>query len=111
VAPGGNCIGPDGKPDGASCLASSWSDDYFETIKNFIVQTGFDMIETDGPYEGAKCASTTHSHHLGEADSAWTQCVCMSSSRAEHRCLLEPITHSHAHPLAPACRLRPHVLR
>jgi hypothetical protein len=73
VAPGGNCIGPGGHPDGASCLASSWSDDYFDTIKNFILQTNFDMIETDGPYEGARCASTTHSHHLGEADSAWTQ--------------------------------------
>jgi hypothetical protein len=53
VAPGGNCIGPDGHPDGASCLASKWSDTYFETIKNFIVQTNFDMIETDGPYEGS----------------------------------------------------------
>lgn len=73
VAPGGNCIGPDGKPDGASCLASSWSDDYFDTIKNFIVKTGFDMIETDGPYEGARCASTTHNHHRGENDSTWTQ--------------------------------------
>jgi hypothetical protein len=31
------------------------------------------MIETDGPYEGARCSSTTHNHHLGEADSAWTQ--------------------------------------
>eukprot|EP01079_Euglenida_sp_SAG-EU17-18_P007468 gene7468-1334_t len=52
VAPGGNCVDPDGKPNGASCLASSWSDDYFDTIKNFIEKTAFDMIETDGPYEG-----------------------------------------------------------
>lgn len=73
VSPGGNCLGPDGKPDGASCLASAWSDDYYDTIKNFIVKTGFDMIETDGPYEGAKCSSTSHNHHLGENDSAWTQ--------------------------------------
>ena len=73
VAPGGNCVDPAGKPAGASCLASDWSDDYFSTIKNFIVQTGFDMIETDGPYEGASCYSKTHSHHRGHADSEWTQ--------------------------------------
>ena len=36
VAKGGNCVGPDGKPAGASCLASDWSDNYFETIKRFI---------------------------------------------------------------------------
>ena len=46
VAKGGNCLGPDGKPDGASCLASAWADDYFATIKHFIEETGFDMIET-----------------------------------------------------------------
>ena len=73
VAKGGNCIGPDGKPNGASCLASDWSDAYFATIKNFITQTGFDMIETDGPYEGHTCASTTHAHHRGLSDSVWTQ--------------------------------------
>ena len=73
VAPGGNCLGPDGKPDGAACLASDWSDDYFATIKNFITKTNFDMIETDGPYEGAKCSATTHKYHRGEADSVWTQ--------------------------------------
>lgn len=48
VAKGGNCLGPDGKPDGASCLASAWADDYFATIKHFINVTKFDMIETDG---------------------------------------------------------------
>mgnify|MGYP000564491319 CR=1 FL=1 len=73
VAKGGNCVGPEGKPAGASCLASDWSDDYFATIKHFINRTGFDMIETDGPFEGAKCYSTTHSHHKNHLDSVWTQ--------------------------------------
>ena len=73
VAKGGNCVGPDGKPNGASCLASGWSDDYFATIKGFIEKTGFDMIETDGPYEGNTCDSATHDHHQGHGDSAWTQ--------------------------------------
>jgi hypothetical protein len=75
VAPGGNCVGPDGKPNGASCLASDWSDTYFDTIQHFINATGFDMIETDGPYEGHTCYATTHAHHRGYNDSGWTQCV------------------------------------
>ena len=73
VGGGGDCLGPDGKPDGASCLASQWSDNYFDKIKYFIEKTGFDMIETDGPYEGAKCSSTNHSYHMGYNDSVWTQ--------------------------------------
>eukprot|EP00750_Incisomonas_marina_P013765 INCI17536.7.p1 GENE.INCI17536.7~~INCI17536.7.p1 ORF type:complete len:859 (+),score=106.03 INCI17536.7:189-2579(+) len=73
VAPGGNCVDADGKPDGAACLASDWSDDYFATIQAFIEATNFDMIETDGPYEGYTCASTSHSHHRGYNDSMWTQ--------------------------------------
>ena len=39
VAKGGNTLGPDGKPNGAACLASKWSDDYFDTIKAFIVRS------------------------------------------------------------------------
>jgi hypothetical protein len=73
VAPGGNCLGPNGKPDGAACLASEWGDDYFATIKNFIEKTGFDTISTDGPFEGAECYATNHSHHIGVNDSQWTQ--------------------------------------
>ena len=74
VAPGGNCLGPGGKPDGAACLASDWGDGYFATIKNFIEKTGYDTITTDGPlFEGAECHATNHSHHLGVLDSQWAQ--------------------------------------
>ena len=66
-------MGPDGKPNGASCLASDWSDDYFGKIQNFIEKTNFDMIETDGPFEGHECYSTSHSHHRNVNDSVWTQ--------------------------------------
>jgi hypothetical protein len=73
VAKGGNCLGPGGEPDGAACLASDWGDKYFATIKNFIEKTGYDTITTDGPFEGAECHATNHSHHLGVHDSQWTQ--------------------------------------
>lgn len=73
VGGNGDCLGPDGKWDGASCLASEWSEEYFTTIKNFINATNFDMIETDGPFEGAHCSSHNHTYHLGMADSVWTQ--------------------------------------
>eukprot|EP00911_Craspedida_sp_UC1_P001207 UC1_evm2s912 len=73
VPEGGNCVDPDGKPIGASCLASEWSDDYFRTIKHFIEATELDAIETDGPFEGSTCASTNHTHHKGYNDSLWTQ--------------------------------------
>ena len=39
VEEGGNCLGPDGKPDGASCLASAWADDYYATIQVGAVQS------------------------------------------------------------------------
>ena len=73
VGEAGECLNQDGSLGSASCLASAWSDEYFSKIKAFIEQTNFDMIETDGPYEGAKCANKSHTHHQGYGDSAWTQ--------------------------------------
>ena len=73
VGDGGDCIDDQGNPAGSACLASEWSDDYFSTIKNFIVQTGFDVITTDGPYEGASCFNASHAHHNSVGDSHWTQ--------------------------------------
>ncbi len=84
-----NCIRPDaGKPGTQfghnACLASSWADSYFKRVFNFMDATGMDVIETDGPYHGAVCASTTHKHHNGLADSQlrqWEACV-----RFYHEC-------------------------
>lgn len=73
VGEGGECLNKDGSLGGASCLASAWSDDYFGKIKSFIEATKFDMIETDGPFEGSKCANESHTHHQGYGDSVWTQ--------------------------------------
>jgi hypothetical protein len=57
----------------APCLASRWGLDYLQKIKTFITQTGFDLLEHDGPYPGDLCASTTHPGHKGLADSRWVQ--------------------------------------
>lgn len=57
----------------APCLASRWGINYLNSIKKFITETGFDLLEHDGPYPGDVCASTTHPGHKGLADSQWVQ--------------------------------------
>ena len=84
-----NCIDPEtGEPGSrfgqSACLASGWADGYFRRVLNFMDATGMDIIETDGPYHGDVCASTTHAHHNGLADSQlrqWEACV-----RFYHEC-------------------------
>ena len=44
------CIGPDGQPDGSTCLASQGSDDVFRNILHFVEATNWSSVETDGPY-------------------------------------------------------------
>ena len=55
------------------CLCSEWGERYFKNLKNFIIQTGCDILEHDGSYPGDICASTTHPGHHGLNDSQWTQ--------------------------------------
>jgi len=78
VGPEHNCISPEtGQPGSAfgqsACLAGEWADGYFRRVLNFIDATGLDIVETDGPYHGDKCASTSHKHHRGLEDSQWRQ--------------------------------------
>jgi hypothetical protein len=67
-----------GKPGGAKfghapCAGSEWGINYLSSLKSFIEQTGFDILEHDGPYPGDFCASTTHPGHEGYGDSQWKQ--------------------------------------
>ncbi|GAB3999411.1 hypothetical protein GCM10028807_49550 [Spirosoma daeguense] len=57
----------------APCLASQWGIDYLNKLKKFITETGFDLLEHDGPYPGDVCASTKHPGHKGLDDSQWVQ--------------------------------------
>lgn len=67
-----------GRTDGAifgqaPCLASAWADRYYANITHFLDYTGLDCIEDDGSYPGDQCASTSHAHHRGVADSQYRQ--------------------------------------
>jgi hypothetical protein len=67
------CINPDGNPDGSTCLASQGSDSVFANILNFVNATAWGSVETDGPFEGETCSSTSHTHHRNLHDSVFTQ--------------------------------------
>ena len=71
--PNAECIAPNGKPDGSTCLASQGSDDVFANILNFVNATKWGSVETDGPFEGESCSATHHTHHRNLADSVYTQ--------------------------------------
>ena len=58
---------------GSACFASEWYDYLLDTFLKFFQKTGLSMVETDGPYGGYSCASTTHKHHLGLSDSIYRQ--------------------------------------
>ncbi|MGA0558758.1 alpha-galactosidase [Larkinella sp. VNQ87] len=57
----------------APCLASAWGLAYQDKLKKFITETGFDLLEHDGPYPGDVCASVKHPGHKGLHDSQWVQ--------------------------------------
>lgn len=90
VGPEYNCISPEtGQPGSkfgqSACLASAWADGYFRRVLNFIDATGLSVIETDGPFHGDVCASVTHAHHKGLADSQVAQWEACSRFYAECR--------------------------
>jgi hypothetical protein len=66
-------IGEDGSLTVDACFASGWYDKLHDLIANFVTKTGLSMLETDGPYGGASCSSTTHDHHHDLADSVYRQ--------------------------------------
>src|SRR5690606_7156905 len=67
-----------GKPGGAffgtaPCFGSQWGLDYAQAIKDFFKNTGFSILEMDGPYPGDVCASHDHPGHHGLEDSQFAQ--------------------------------------
>lgn len=70
----------------APCLASRWGINYLKNLKKFIYETGFDLLEHDGPYPGDICASTKHPGHKGLQDS---QLVQMEMQKGFYRSLNE----------------------
>lgn len=74
-----NCIHPDtGKPGGQThgtcpALASSWGQDYLKTVRSFYSETGFSLLEHDGPYPGDLDASARPPLQRGLEDSRYVQ--------------------------------------
>ena len=67
-----------GKPGGGSfgyapCYGSKWGLNYLKNVEYFLSNTGFTMLESDGPYPGDICVSTQHPGHKGMKDSQWEQ--------------------------------------
>ncbi len=79
IAPETDVIDPaTGKTGGAffgnaPCFGSQWGLNYRDNIIAFFKNTGFDILEMDGPYPGDVCASTSHPGHNGLEDSQWKQ--------------------------------------
>ena len=80
VGGGGECLNANGQAGGSACLASEWSDDYFDTIKHFITVTGFDTIETDGPSLHGKFAIETDVRSPWQIRHKNGRPVCMANS-------------------------------
>ena len=57
----------------SACLASGWYDLLLNRTLTFLDYTGLSMVETDGPYGGYSCSSTSHRHHRGLEDSVYQQ--------------------------------------
>lgn len=76
-APAGNMIvSPPGQsPRHGQCpaLASEWGIAYFQRLRDFYEQTGFDLLEHDGSYPGDIDVTPRPPLQQGELDSQWVQ--------------------------------------
>ncbi|CAF0914742.1 unnamed protein product [Rotaria sordida] len=68
-----------GKPRDSVCFASGWYDYLLNRTLTFMDRTGLIMVETDGPYGGYSCASTTHAHHRNNDDSVYRQNILQAN--------------------------------
>lgn len=78
-----------GGGEGVACMATDFHANFRDGIVAFVTATGFDFIDTDGPYEAYPCASTSHSGHAGvldgqraqwEANTAWYRSLFTASN-------------------------------
>lgn len=77
--PGDMCVDPEtGRTDVQThgccpSLTSEWGQRYFATIRRFLAETGFDLIEQDGPYPGDLDATARPPLQRGAEDSRFAQ--------------------------------------
>ena len=59
----------------SACMASGWYDYLLKKVNRIRFEANLTAIETDGPYPGYSCASTTHDYHKNIDDSTYHQVV------------------------------------
>jgi hypothetical protein len=57
---------------GVACFATDFHAEFRAGLAAYVNDTGFDFVDTDGPYEAYPCGSTEH-NHVGAADSQHEQ--------------------------------------
>lgn len=74
LGPSEEVINPDtGGGEGIACFATVFHETFRNNLLKFVQATGFDFMDTDGPYEQAPCGSHTHEHHRDLLDSQVAQ--------------------------------------
>ena len=74
MGPGQEAVNPDtGAGEGIACFATAFHQAFRDKLLAFVQATGFDFMDTDGPYEQAPCGSTSHEHHKDLLDSQVAQ--------------------------------------
>jgi hypothetical protein len=74
LTPENEVINPDtGNGEGIACFATTFHETFRNNLLRFVQATGFDFIDTDGPYEQAPCGSKSHEHHRDLLDSQVAQ--------------------------------------
>ena len=74
LGPSQEAINPDtGRGEGIACFATAFHQAFRDRILQFVQATGFDFLDTDGPFEQAPCGSTSHEHHKDLLDSQVAQ--------------------------------------
>jgi hypothetical protein len=83
---GGNasaeCIGPNGKPDGSTCLASQGSDDVFMHINNFVDKTNWSSVECGDRRPIRRYLQHTMPHCRAHSRTSCLLCCCFASCAA-----------------------------
>ena len=76
IGDGNDIVSPPGmKPTHGNCpaLTSDWGIRYFQKLVDFFEQTGFTLLEHDGPYPGDVDVTPRPPWQKGEEDSRWVQ--------------------------------------
>ena len=76
IGGGNDIVSPTGsKPTHGNCpaLTSKWGQDYYKNLYRFYEETGFTLLEHDGPYPGDVDVTQRLPLQKGELDSRWVQ--------------------------------------